>query len=289
MRKKDEQTDIERIEKRLDNLQTTIETEINVLKEEIGTQVKDLHKSIEERTRDLKELSETIDRKSYLGVEDQLFFGFVFSLLILAITFPTTEDITTFFRNIGLGLGTALHVARSLKVGLICGLLASSFCRYYGFIKGKKRIGRFVIDLKFTSIELLIFCLCLLLLNVIISAYGSWVVEVNALLVFTSAGIAMLVFWYIGVLERKWISLYTKIGQIEQEYTENIWIPFFCVSMGIFITYIIVVVRAFLNALNIFYIPFNSYIFLALGLIISYLIMYYRSRRKKKKDLSSKL
>lgn len=78
------------------------------------------------------------------------------------------------------------------------------------------------------AIKLVVFCLCLLLLIVIITAYGNWVVEINAFLVFTSAGIAMLVFWCVGILENKWISLYAKIGQIEQEATGTVYLPFFC-------------------------------------------------------------
>lgn len=194
MRRKKKQTNFEKIEDRIDNLQNAIET-----------QILDLRKSIEEKTEELRQLSGEIDLKSRLGLEDQLFFGVVFSLLILAMTFPSIEDLALFFKNAGLSSDTALYSAQGLKVVLISGLLAASFSRYYGSMKGKKKFGRFTIDFKFASVELLILCLCFFLASVILSAYGSWVIQQHVLLVFTAPIIAIFVLLGIGVLERRWI------------------------------------------------------------------------------------
>lgn len=262
------------------NLQTALETRISNLEKEVETHFHDLRV---ERTKDFKRFSDMMDRKSLLSLEDQLFFGMVFSLLLLAVTFPTIEDLTSLFVWFTVNPDSALRTAQSIKAFLIGGLLASSFLRYYGCIKGTKKFRRFTLDFKFLSIEILILSSCFFLAPLVTTAFSSWITKINPFLGFFSALTAMLVFLGIGVLEKRWVSLYAKIGQTEQKSSSEFYLAFFCVALGIFIAYSLVVITAVVNAFTTFYIPLSTEMIIFLGMAISFSIIVFHGRWKRKR------
>ena len=89
---------------------------------------------IQEKLGSLEEHLRNVEDKSRLGLDDQLFFGLVFSLFLLFVTFPSMQDLINFCMNFELLASASDRIAYTVKSVLIIMLFVSSIYRYHGAI-----------------------------------------------------------------------------------------------------------------------------------------------------------
>jgi len=106
------------------------------------TEQKEMKKLIE-KIKELESKIVRLEKESRTGLEDQLFFGVIISLVVFIITLPLTE-VTSFFHNFtGFSLDLASSTAESVRYsGLLCLILASA-TRYYGAVSDPRTSKRF--------------------------------------------------------------------------------------------------------------------------------------------------
>ena len=71
-------------------------------------------------------------------LEHELFFGLVFSLTLLIITYPEISELSDLFANF-VDKTEAIYVSQLVKIITIISLILSSVCRYYGAVKNNIR------------------------------------------------------------------------------------------------------------------------------------------------------
>jgi len=104
--------------------------------EESFNETKELIKSVKNLANKITRL----EKESRMGLEDQLSFGVIISLVVFILALPL-DEITLFFQNLGLSSGISLQIAGGVRnTGLLCLILATA-TRYYGAIS-KQRISK---------------------------------------------------------------------------------------------------------------------------------------------------
>lgn len=163
---------------------------------------------IEKRLGILEDRIKSLEVESHLGLEDQLFFGLVFSLLLLVITFPSINDMVSLFEDMPLVSSNAFSYAYSIKFVLIVPLVPACICKYYGAI----RRSQFA---QYQSIGLLLlasFFFVFMIVFVFLGQLLSQIVGENMLpiLFFT----LILLGLGLGVIEKSVLYFYHSIGQL---------------------------------------------------------------------------
>lgn len=178
---------------------------------DISIKIMNKLKDIEDRLKTLEGRLEGIEAKSNLSLDDQLFFGLVFSLLLLVITFPSIADMVSFFESSELFASSDPSITYAIKMMLIVSLLGSSGYRYYGAIRKSQYA-------QYQSIHFLLAGICGFSLTVIIVFLGELFFHFfgdNTLTILSL--ILILIGFGFGVLERVILDFYQTIGQIERK------------------------------------------------------------------------
>jgi len=99
------------------------------------------NKELIERIKKMERKLDKVEKSSRIGLEDQLFFGFIISLVVFLLSLPLTE-VVSFFQNVTkFGLELATNTAETTRnTGLLC-LFLASVARYYGAIS-KPRVSK---------------------------------------------------------------------------------------------------------------------------------------------------
>ena len=100
-------------------------------------------KELIKRIKNLESKIVKLEKESRMGLEDQLSFGVIISLVVFILALPP-DEVTSFFQNfVGLSFDTASEIAQGVRnTGLLCLVLASA-TRYYGAVSGQRVSKRF--------------------------------------------------------------------------------------------------------------------------------------------------
>jgi hypothetical protein len=173
-----------------------------------------------EKLQELDHKIEASEKVSKLGLEDQLFFGLVFSIGVLLITYPSVSDLSLLFeKSLGLQSFLASNLSYSLKLVIVLSLLLSGFLRYYGAIQEN---GFY----KYLSLELVMFSVNFFFAFTI-NMYWLQFLELKMGSVrFLMDIVVTLVALYLGIVEARIIMFYVKIGQLAKVYPPFAHAPF---------------------------------------------------------------
>src|SRR4030067_2978197 len=103
-----------------------------------------VNSEISTELREIKDELRKLEKQSRFGSDDQFFFAFSFSLLILFLTLPL-NDLVIFLQTFGLTGTLAASTANGIRtIGIVTALIAS-FMRYYGTMCGERgcKVKRF--------------------------------------------------------------------------------------------------------------------------------------------------
>ncbi len=239
----------------------------------INIEILDKLQEIKEKLGILEDRLTSIEKRSHLSLEDQLFFGLVFSLFILFITFPSTTDMIEFFEAFEL-VHFPVMLTYGIKLMLITTLFLSSGLRYYGAI----RKSQLAISI---SVKALLIGIYGFVLEIAYIFPGSFIFQIlgEKMLLLVSSLIITLLALGLGVVEKAILDFYKTIGQIEKpEHSmveASIMFLFFGVgsmilSLGLFVIEIFwVVPPSFITSVSV----------LVMSYVISFLIIF-RNRMK---------
>jgi hypothetical protein len=157
-------------------------------------------------------------------LDHELFFGLVFSLALMFISYPSISDMTVFFKMFTTE-NNSIFTANVIKLSLISLFIISSLCRYYGAIKEKQN---YIIR----SVAFFILSLIWLLHIIVYNIFYNWLIQIN--IYFIIAIPALLYFilsHFLCGYEKTWYSFYgdfkSKILITELFLLFNAFIIFF--------------------------------------------------------------
>lgn len=227
-------------------------------------------KGIEEKLGTLEDRLHTIEEKSHLNLEDQLFFGLVFSLLILVITFPSINDMVRFFEDIPLTSSNAFSNAFALKLFLIVTLFPASIYRYYGAIR-KSQFAQYqsIRSLLYTS-----FFFVFIIIFVFLGQFLYQIVGENMLSILSF--ILILLALGLGVVEKMILDFYQSIGQltVDKYVRVDASLSLLVIGMCFFILSF-----TFVTLTKFFVLPFPSitpYIILLVSFLLPFYLIVWR-------------
>jgi len=222
-------------------------------------------KEIEKRLETLEDRIKSIEVESRLGLEDQLFFGLVFSLLILVITFPSINDMASFFEDIPLISSNAFSYAYSIKLTLIVLLFPASVFKYYGAIR-KSQFAQY------HSIRILLlasFFFVFMIIFIFLGQFLSQIVGENVLPILFFA--LILLGLGLGVIEKRVLYFYHSIGQLTLDKYIRVNACLFVLSMG---TSFFIFSFTLITLAEFFALQFSFIIFI-ISLIVSFTLPFY--------------
>lgn len=170
----------------------------------LGLKLENDENELLKEIKDIKRKLNAIEKESKASLEDQLFFGLVFSFAVFLFAFPVVE--VTYFLQTSLAFDydAAMRTAEGVRLAGIVFLLVASLTRYYGAIGSKKTAKRF----RFESIEFLMFAVGFALFVFVVNATN----PLSAIVGFMSIPIAILILFIVylllGILERRILALY---------------------------------------------------------------------------------
>ena len=212
------------------------------------------------------------EAESHLGLEDQLFFGLVFSLLLLVITFPSINDMVSLFENIPLISSSAYSYAYSIKFILIVPLFPASVYKYYGAIRKSQ-------SAQYQSVSFLLlasFGFLFMILFVFLGQFLDQIFGENMLTILFL--ILILLGLVLGVIEKMILDFYYSIRQLTvDKYNRveaSLW--FLSMAVGFFISSFILITFT-----KFFVLPFPS-ITPFMIILVSFLLSYYLILRRYK-------
>jgi len=229
-------------------------------------------KDIEEKLKVLEDRLKSVEVKSHLSLEDQLFFGLVFSLLLLVVTFPSVGDMASFLEGFELFASNALSMTYATKLMLVTSLFGSSGYRYYGAIRKSQYA-------QYQSIHFLLVGICGFLLLVTFVFLGQFLFQIigeNMLTVLSL--IFILVGFGLGILEKAILDFYQTIGQIKRKNIRveaSLW--FLQIGVGMFImSFVLINLRA------IFILPYPSITSIII-VLVSFFVPFFIIMKKRMK------
>lgn len=222
-------------------------------------------KDIEEKLETLEDRVKSIEVKSHLNLEDQLFFGLVFSLLLLVITFPSINDMVNLFENIPLISSGAYSYAYSIKFILIAPLFPASVCKYYGAIRKSQ-------SAQYHSIRLLLLASFGFLFMIVVVFLGQFLYQViGGDMLPTLFLILILLGLGLGVIEKRILYFYHSIGQLTLDKYIRVDACLFLLWMG---TSFFIWSFTLITLTKFFVLPFPSITFTII-LLLSFVLPYY--------------
>jgi cytochrome b561 len=163
-----------------------------------------LERKIDEKFSAVESTLKEVEKSSNLTTEDQLFFGFVISLLLLLIENPQF-DTRLFFAMLGVTVEPTKGVI-TMGVILITLLIFSIATRYLTtFVKEDKQKNRW----RKVSVGLLFSAFYFLIFDLTLRGLSSFLMTINVFLVLLSPAVLTVVVSVIGwIAEKKWYQLY---------------------------------------------------------------------------------
>ena len=222
---------------------------------------------LEEKLRALEEKLKGIEKESHLTLEDQLFFGLVFSLLLLVITFPSVTDMVSFFEGFELVKINPFLLTYAIKSMLVLTLFSSSGSRYYGAIKKSQ-------PAKSLSLKSILLGIYGLVLEIVYLYGGTFLFQTIGEDMFPFlflSFIITLIALYLGVIEKMILNFYQTIGQITldkyMKVEASLWFLWFGICT--------VVLSLHLIAIRMFWTVPPSIITILSAYLISFLLPFY--------------
>lgn len=163
-----------------------------------------IEKRFNERIDAVESSLKKINESSLLTTEDQLFFGVVFTLLILFLELPEF-DVCTVLESFGVVVEPTKGIITT-KMILITLLILSGGARYLtALIKKDKERNKW----RMVSVSFLMSCVYFLTYELTIRGLATVLTNVNVFLIFLSPVALTAIAFVIGVLvERKWYRVY---------------------------------------------------------------------------------
>jgi hypothetical protein len=127
------------------------------------------------RKKKIELMLEKIDKSSTLSTDDQLFFGFVFTLLIFFLELPESFDFSSIFTGLGINVAPSSALINAKWV-LISFLLFSSICRYLTTFTNKNMTKN---TLRVASVSFLLGCPYFIIADWTIRPLSSVLSEIN--------------------------------------------------------------------------------------------------------------
>jgi len=145
-----------------------------------------------------------LEKESRMGLEDQLSFGVIVSLVVFLVTLDLAQTTLFFQKFFGLALDTAMRTAEGVRnTGLLC-LVAASATRYYGAVSGQRASKKY----RLYSLQCLIGAWNFFILLFIINAFSDASFNLGAMSM-PIAGIALVVVYFLMIrFEKKALDFY---------------------------------------------------------------------------------
>jgi len=171
---------------------------------QILSKLKAMEKRFDERLGAVEFSLKKIRESSILTIEDQLFFGIVFTLLILSLQLPEF-DVCTVFESFGIVVEPTKGIITT-KIVLIMFLILSSGFRYLtALVKNDKERNKW----RMVSVSFLLSCVYFLIFDLTIRGFATVLTNINVFLIFLSPFTLTVIAVVIGVLvEKKWYRAY---------------------------------------------------------------------------------
>lgn len=216
---------------------------------------------------------EKIDKSSTLSTDDQIFFGFVFTLLIFFLELPETFDLSSIFTGIGIEVAPSSGLLTPKWV-LVSFLLFSSICRYLTTFT-KKDINKN--RLRSYSVSFLLGCLYFVIADWTIRPLSSLLSKIdNFLIVFSPIVLTVVVIVIGQFVEKRWNKLYgIEVAPSSRAVSY--------VGLSLAVTYYVALFLSLFVSLS-----YSDNIVIMLGSFVStYLVLkYLQSRNEKTKKMS---
>jgi hypothetical protein len=195
----------------------------------------------------LKKRLKQIEKASRRDVDDQLFFGIVFSFLLLFITIPTS-DVVLFLEKLGVPLEYAPQTTNGIKAIGIGSMLISSLFRYQGALLDK----RTSMKKRYHSIASMFFGFYFMLFLIVANTSTQLILSLGGMWISMPLPLLGLIYFVLGFFERKILEFYNSKNLImEKDTKSDISIAFSVLSFSLFSSIILV------NQVSIF-VPFLS-------------------------------
>ena len=255
-------------------------------KDKILQKIEESEQKILQKIEELKQKIEELETKSVLSIDDQLFFGVVFSLIILFATLPITELSSLIGYMSGLSIDQASIFAEKIRIVGFSSMLISCLTRYYASISEGETSKRS----RFYSLLFFIAGLETLLFILITSAFPSpittsrrgenWKLYITTYLPL-GAFILIPVYFAAAYMENRILKFYRSKGLISDKYTKTIVSSFFLMlDLSLCITLIID-----LLAIHIFMHPLQGILKTIIASLICCILFLITLLKKSKRSL----
>lgn len=214
---------------------------------------------------------EKIDKSSTLSTDDQLFFGFVFTLLIFFLDLPESFDFSSIFTGIGIEVAPSSALISSKWV-LISFLLFSSVCRYLTTFTEKDDKKN---SLRVASVSFLLGCPYFVIADWTIRPLSSVLSGVNPFYMVFAPLILTFTSLVLGnFVEKRWNKIY---GQEKAPIS----FAFSYVGLSLAVTYYVALTIAIFVPLSYF----NNVAIMVGSFVFTFLLLrYLQSRTEKTKQ-----
>lgn len=178
--------------------------EKEIIEGQILSKLENLEKRFDERISEVESSLKRIDESSVLTTEDQLFFGIVFTLLILFLQLPEF-DVCTVFESFGVIVEPSKGILTT-KMVLIMFLIFSSGARYLtALIKKDTDRNKW----RMVSVTFLLCCFYFLIFELTIRGLANVLKNINVFLILLSPVALSVISFVIGFLvEKRWYRAY---------------------------------------------------------------------------------
>jgi len=202
----------------------------------------DVINKLESLEKKIEKISQTLkksDRTTFVSNEDQLFFSFVFSLALLAITLPAlnfSEFFSLVFQYVGIDFKPPVSPVLDTRIILIALLIAASSIRYLSAaseIQSKKRKAT---TMRIVSVEALFMAFYMLLFELLFRQLSSGLEGIHPDAIYILPVSLLVVCHFLGKrVEQKWLGIY-ELGRKGTPSKPNASITFFVISASILIS-----------------------------------------------------
>jgi len=163
-------------------------------------------KELIKRIKNLESKIAKLERESRMGLEDQLSFGVIVSLVVFFLALPL-DQVTSFFQNsVTLSLDTSSRIAESVRNTGLLFLISASASRYYAAVSGQRSSKKY----RLYSLQCLIMAwnFFILLFGINVTSDASLVLGSMSLPV---VSIALVIVYYLMILfEKKALNFYAS-------------------------------------------------------------------------------
>jgi len=175
-------------------------------KEPFEKEIVDRLENLERIVTEMRDSLTKIRESSLLNNEDQLFFSFVFSLALLAITIPSLDVGTLFEAYFGLKLDLPFQIIET-KYLVVFLLIISSALRY--LVSTGKRSLKDEKILRVWSVRVIVLAFYFLMFELLFRGMATFLGGINVFLLLVPSLILMSLSHFIGkYVERRWLRLY---------------------------------------------------------------------------------